>query len=68
MSNGSCLGRHDCWLSWEEEDGEQVAMLNFSDDLIEQLGWDVDDILEWTENEDGSYSITKQENEQAFVS
>lgn len=62
MSNGSCLSRHDCWLSWEEEDGEEVALLNFSDDLIGQLGWDVDDVLEWIDNEDGTYSIVKLEN------
>ena len=63
MSSGSCLGRHECWLSWEEEGGEEFALLNFSDDLIGQLGWTVDDVLEWTDNEDGTYSITKQENE-----
>lgn len=63
MSTGSCLGRHECWLSWEEDGDEEIAILNFSDDLIEQLGWHEDDILEWIDNEDGSYSIVKQENE-----
>jgi len=61
MSSGSCLSRHDCWLSWEEQDGEEFAVLNFSDDLIGQLGWDEDDELIWTENEDGSISITKSQ-------
>jgi len=61
MSSGSCLGRHECWLSWEDEEGEEVPVLNFSDDLIEQLGWNEGDILEWDEHEDGSISITKRE-------
>lgn len=63
MSTGSCLSRHDCWLTWEEEDGEDIAILNFSDDLIEQLGWNVDDMLEWIDNGDGSYLIVKRDNE-----
>jgi hypothetical protein len=63
MSNGSCLSRHECWLSWEEQDGEEFAMLNFSDDLIDELGWSVDDVLEWIDNEDGTYSIVKREHE-----
>jgi hypothetical protein len=61
MANGSCLGRHDCWVSWEEDDGEDVAILNFSDELIEELGWSEDDLLEWTDNEDGTFSLVKTE-------
>lgn len=62
MSNGSCLGRHECWLSWEEEDGEDIAFLNFSDDLIDKLGWQENDILEWIDNDDGSYLVVKKQN------
>lgn len=62
MSTGSCLGRHDCWISWEEEAGEDIAILNFSDDLIEELGWNEDDVLEWIDNKDGSFSLVKQED------
>lgn len=59
MSNGSCLGRHDCWLTWEEEGDEDVAILNFSDDLVEQLGWEEGDELHWEDNNDGSFSLFK---------
>lgn len=59
MSNGSCLGRHDCWLSWEEQDGEELVLLNFSDDLIGKLGWEEGDELEWIQNDNGSIFITK---------
>jgi hypothetical protein len=62
MSNGSCIGRHDCWLTWEEEEGEDVAILHFSDDLIDQLGWKLEDELEWIDNEDGTFSIIKSEH------
>jgi hypothetical protein len=59
MSGGSCLSRHDCWLSWEEQDGEEFAVLNFSDDLISQLGWEEGDELDWTQNDNGSISIAR---------
>jgi hypothetical protein len=48
-------------VSWEEDDGEDVAILNFSDELIEELGWSEDDLLEWTDNEDGTFSLVKTE-------
>ena len=55
MSSGSCLGRHECWITWEEED----AVLNFSDDLMEQLGWKDGDDIEWEEKEDGTFVLFK---------
>jgi hypothetical protein len=59
MSDGSCLGRHDCWVTWEE----QEAILNFSDELLQELGWEVDDTLEWEEQEDGSFILSKTNHE-----
>jgi bifunctional DNA-binding transcriptional regulator/antitoxin component of YhaV-PrlF toxin-antitoxin module len=38
-------------------DGELYIQL--PDELLEQTGWQIDDILIWTENEDGSYTIGK---------
>lgn len=52
MSSGCCIDREDCWLSWEEEAGESVPVLNFSPDLLEQLGWDVGDDLYWEQIEE----------------
>jgi hypothetical protein len=31
-------------------------------DVINQMGWDEDTILEWFDNEDGSYTIKKVES------
>lgn len=61
MSSGSCISRHDCWMSWEDEDGEDVPILNFSDDLISRLGWDEGDELIWEANDDGSVCVRKNE-------
>lgn len=47
MSSGCCIDREDCWLSWEEEGGDSVAILNFSPNLLDRLGWDVGDEVYW---------------------
>lgn len=36
--------------------------IEFSDEEMETLGWGVGDNLIWTENDDGSFSIKKEEN------
>jgi hypothetical protein len=38
------LGAHEVWTA-ERENGDVV--LNFSDDLVAQLGWQVGDVLKW---------------------
>lgn len=58
MPNGNRLGKHDCWITWEDED----ALLNFSDELLEQLGWEVGDTLDWQEQEDGSFVLSKKDH------
>lgn len=44
-----------------EEDGEYLIPLG--DDLCEQMGWEVGDTLQWTDNKDGSFSLSKQEKQ-----
>ena len=34
------------------------------DGIAEELGWQVGDTLEWTDNQDGTYTLTKVDNEQ----
>lgn len=58
MSDGCCVDRNDVWISWEEED----AILNFSDSMLERLGWQDGDELIFTELEDGAFSISKYED------
>ena len=52
MSGNRSVDDKDCWLSWEEEDGELVAMLNFSEEMLARLEWEVDDFLIWEQCED----------------
>ena len=44
----------------EDSDGELILPLDF--DLINQMGWNVGDTLQWIDNGDGTYSIKKYEN------
>jgi len=42
----------------DPEDPEQL-LLDLGTELCEQLGWHVGDSLEWADNQDGSWTITK---------
>ena len=43
-----------------QEDPETGELyLQFPDELIEQLGWALGDELTWTDNKDGSWTLTK---------
>ena len=33
------------------------------EELVQELGWDVNDILIWVDNEDGSWTIKRKNNE-----
>ena len=50
-----------------EEDPETGdLMLVFPEDFLEQLdelGWKIGDTVEWTDNQDGTWSIKKADNE-----
>ena len=41
----------------EREDGE--LYLEFPEDIMEELGWNEGDTLEWKDNGDGSWTIMK---------
>jgi hypothetical protein len=43
----------------DEQDPEQL-LLDLGTELCEQLGWQVGDSLTWTDNGDGSWTLTKQ--------
>ena len=34
-------------------------VIDFPDDLIDRLGWKVNDVLFWNDNEDGTYTVAK---------
>jgi bifunctional DNA-binding transcriptional regulator/antitoxin component of YhaV-PrlF toxin-antitoxin module len=35
------------------------GMLQIPDDMLEQLGWKEGDVLEWVDNQDGSFLLRK---------
>jgi len=42
------------WITSEiDEDGQEVLVLNFCKQFIEDLGWEAGDELTWTASEDG---------------
>ena len=38
------------------------GVLTFTDEILEELGWKVGDMLEWIDNKDGSFSLVKPNN------
>ena len=46
----------------EADDGSGDLVLPFPDDFLEQQGWKEGDTLEWTDNQDGSWTIQKTNN------
>ena len=51
----------------EDENGDQY--IEFSDELMKTVGWEIGDTLEWSENKDGSWSLlkTKETTETEWV-
>ena len=49
----------------EDENGELILPLG--DDVCEELGWKIGDTLDWKDNGDGSWTITKKEKETELV-
>lgn len=51
------------WTLPVQEDPEtKELMLTFPPELLSQMGWDFGDVLEWSDNEDGSWSLSKKED------
>jgi len=44
-------------VEYDSDSGEYV--LQFSDDMIESVGWNPGDTLEWIENSNGSFTLSK---------
>jgi hypothetical protein len=43
-----------------EEDGYGNLIIPFTAELLEEVGWKEGDTLQWADNKDGSFMITKQ--------
>jgi len=48
-------------LEVQEDPETGELMLEFPPELLNQMGWSEGDILEWFDNNDGSWSIAKKE-------
>jgi len=56
------------WTIDVQEDPETGdAIIEFPPDLMEQAGWSEGDVLEWHDNKDGSYTMTKKETQLVLV-
>jgi hypothetical protein len=47
-------------LTEEDPDDPENLILTFPPDLLESMGWKSGDTLEWKDNNDGSWSLTKK--------
>lgn len=45
-----------------EEDSDGNLILPFDGDMLEELGWNTGDTLQWFDNNDGTFSIKKYED------
>lgn len=49
------------WTVSIEQDPETGdLLLPFTDEILSDLGWREGDVLEWVDNQDGSWSLVKQ--------
>ena len=46
------------------EQDDEGYYLTFTDDLLEELGWSVGDVLNWDEQDDGTIIVTKHDETQ----
>jgi hypothetical protein len=45
-----------------EQDGEDL-ILPLNEEMLSELGWGIGDTLVWHDNGDGTFSITKEDND-----
>jgi len=38
---------------------DEEGLMTIPEDVLSELGWKVDDVLEWSENDDGSFTLRK---------
>jgi plastocyanin len=42
-----------------EKDENNELVIPFDEDLMSEIGWEVGDTIEWTENDNGSFTLTR---------
>ncbi len=46
----------------EEDPETKELVLVFPDEVIEQVGWQPGDTLQWIDNKDGTWTLTRKES------
>jgi bifunctional DNA-binding transcriptional regulator/antitoxin component of YhaV-PrlF toxin-antitoxin module len=47
-------------LTIEQDPDTGDLMLPFTDEILAELGWKEGDVLDWVDNQDGSWSLVKK--------
>lgn len=55
--------------SWtvEVQANQDDYYIELPDDLLKQVGWDVDDVIVWEAQDNGSYVLSKKEEEKIYI-
>ncbi len=63
IENKENIMANKSWTLLTEEDPNdpESLLLTFPPDLLESAGWKAGDTLDWKDNGDGSWSLTKKE-------
>jgi hypothetical protein len=62
-AEGTTFSEQKSWTVPIEVDGPNGEWyITFPDELIEKVGWEEGDTLEWVDNKDGTFSIKKSQN------
>ena len=48
-------------VQWDPMTGEHL--LEFPDGMLKEVGWEIGDNITWTDNKDGSFSLSKTPHE-----
>ena len=54
------VGDNQWIIEVQENSKTKELFIEFPPDAINQVGWDIGDTLEWVDNEDGSWNISKK--------
>jgi hypothetical protein len=57
-----------CWTITLEEadDGSGDLVMPLPPDLLESAGWKEGDVLDWTDNKNGTWSLTKKDEHSKY--
>ena len=60
---GNIMAESNIYTVQLEEDENGDLVLPFTDEILEELGWKVGDQLVWKDNGDGTYTISKDQDD-----